>query len=287
MYKLVIIDIDGTLITEGRRIRKQTRKILKRVTEQGVYIALSTGRNKRMTNKILSKLNHKFIHACVGGAEIYDENHNYIYEANLSTSEVGDILNIIGHKDCCFQLTLNNGYHKFIASDKAKVYDIYGNNSIKHRIVNKYIGITSVEKIEDFYQDKYDHVNELIVAGEKKDLNEIKLLIENKFENIQARDDMWENYLFIGKRNNNKSNAMTKICAYYGVEVSEVIAIGNDCNDIDMIKDAGLGIAMGNSIEELKAVADDITYTNQQNGVAKALEHYIIEGNDDKINYKG
>ena len=72
-----------------------------------------------------------------------------------------------------------------------------------------------------------------------------------------------------------KGNMLQKICRHYSIDINNVVAVGDNLNDIDMIMKAGIGIAVGNAHDKLKAVADDITFTNENNGFAHICEKYI------------
>ncbi len=287
MYKLVVLDIDGTLLTPSRKITRKTKKVINKIIELGVIVVISTGRNKRLTTPIINKLKIDLMYACVGGTEIYGANHEVLFSANLKLKEIKNILDLLNDEDCFVQLTKDDGYYKYINSEVAKKYDAYESRSIKGKISNKYVGMQSVPNLDIFVNDDFHNSNEIIIGGPEETLIRIKDRIENNTVGIQVRNDLWDNYIFVGKENNSKASAIEWLCEYLDINVEEVIAIGDDVNDCDMLEKAGLGIAMGNASDIVKKSSNDITYTNKNNGVAYALEHYIIKGNKEKINYIG
>ena len=74
-----------------------------------------------------------------------------------------------------------------------------------------------------------------------------------------------------------KSKSILRLCEILNINIEEVIAIGDSYNDISMIETAGVGIAMGNGVQEIKEIADFITDTNENDGVAKAIKKYIFD----------
>ena len=83
-------------------------------------------------------------------------------------------------------------------------------------------------------------------------------------------------YLEIMPSNASKTSAIEVLCKKFNIQRSEIIAMGDNYNDIDMIEFAGLGIAMGNAPDEVKQYADDITLSNDEDGVAEAIKKYIL-----------
>ena len=96
-----------------------------------------------------------------------------------------------------------------------------------------------------------------------------------QFPDIQVVDGGFANLEF-NKAGISKATGVRFLSEYLGVSVNDVIAIGDSENDIEMLKIAGTGIAMGNAVEEAKAAADDITASNDEDGVAKAIEKYLL-----------
>lgn len=98
----------------------------------------------------------------------------------------------------------------------------------------------------------------------------------NSIIRLEIRDYLWDNYLFINRTGIKKSYGLQLLCEHFNIPMDQTIAIGDENNDIDMIKMAGLGIAMGNATHRVKEVADEITETNEDNGVSLALEKYLL-----------
>lgn len=75
----------------------------------------------------------------------------------------------------------------------------------------------------------------------------------------------------------NKASGLREVCKLYGINMSEVVAIGDSLNDVAMIREAGLGVAMGNAQEEVKKIADIVTATNDEDGVARVIQNFVLK----------
>ena len=122
---------------------------------------------------------------------------------------------------------------------------------------------------------KHDILKVSIYEPKVELYEEVRKAIEKSDSLSAVSSDI--NYLDINIKNVNKSSGVKSLAKYIDVELSEVICIGDNENDIDMIKDVGLGVAMANACEELLEVCDYVTTSNDECGVAKVVKDYIIE----------
>ena len=121
-------------------------------------------------------------------------------------------------------------------------------------------------------------VYQIVIAGKTDVILEIKSIIQQgDCSRIDIREHLWDRYLFINRKGGNKASAVERLCKYFGITMSEAITMGDDRNDIDMLEEAGLGIAMGNAHETIKKVADYVTASNEEDGVALALEKFLLK----------
>ncbi len=88
---------------------------------------------------------------------------------------------------------------------------------------------------------------------------------------------MWDGYVFIAPKNCRKIDGVKALCEYYNIDISEVVTMGDQMNDYDMIKGAGLGVAMGNAHEKIKEVANFVTKDNNNSGVAHAINKFVLK----------
>lgn len=287
MIKLVLLDLDGTLLESHTNVSKKNIKAVKAVLDKGIPVALLTGRNHHMTMKVVNKLKLPVYYCCVGGTEIYSPKHELIQENNLSLDEIKAALKIIKKEPCLIQITRRDGYFKYLTDTSAKKFEVFASNSIKDKVKSWFTRMSFVRDFEDYHHHIFDNSNEIVVGGELDVLERIKATIDQSSLGISCRMDMWPNYLFISKVHQSKGDAAAYLADYFGITTDEVMAFGDDYNDIDMLESVGYGIAMGNALDKVKAVSFDQTKSNKEDGVAYAIEHYILKGKKEKLNIRG
>jgi len=265
-YKLIAIDMDGTLLNSKKEISIRTFQAIQRAKEKGVNVVLATGRLLKSAELFAENLNlNSHILAC-NGAIIIDGSKNVVYNNPLDLTTVSKIMEI-GRK--------HQVYYHF--------YDercFYSNTYVKE-IVDYYSGRD--QKIDiHIIEDNIDILKIL-------DINIYKFLfIENNTNKLEKlREDIiqldmisttksWINNLEVMDRGVSKGAGLKILCDKLNIPSEDIIAIGDNENDLSMINFAGLGVSMGNGTELVKKEADYITLTNDEDGVAHIIEKFIL-----------
>ena len=268
MYKLIAIDMDGTLLTEDKKITTKTKDAIKTASNLGVKIVLTTGRPIQGIKQYLEELNltNKDDYVIALNGAFICRNDDY---SILSSNETltGKDLKYIYNK----VKALKTYFHAFTKDedlvDKKSKFSIAEEMRInlKVRVVN-FLG-----EIKDD-----DEILKVVLEEEKNVLDEItdkipKELFE-KYTVIRSVDFMLE----FMKKGCNKASGIEKLAQYLGISREEIIAIGDAGNDKEMIKYAGLGVAMGNAEDEIKNMADFITKSNEEDGVSYVIDKFIV-----------
>ncbi len=271
-YKLIAIDMDGTLLNKEKKVTDKTKEAIKRAQALGIYIVITTG---RIYSDIPFYKDYIGIEAPViasNGALIMDGDKT-IYKQNIS-KETNSFLIAISKK---FNL-------KFMLHTHDTLY-CYG---IRLTLFWKVIlRLTGNKNIKIQRLKSYVEVNNLIVNKEKEIIKfEIISLNKNKLELfkeevIRNKDievaSSSENNIEVTNKGVSKGNALKFLSDYLKIKKEEIIAIGDSENDISMIRYAGFGVAMGNAIEKVKSEAKYITRTNEEDGVATAIEELVSD----------
>lgn len=262
MYKAIFVDIDGTLVDEQKNISTRTKIAIENAKKLGIEIFICTGRQCNSARKFRDEIGANRYVVCTNGAQIYDlEKNIFLFNSYIDGEE--------SQKLCKLALE-NNMILKIDVDD--------------FRLVNKDVFCDDyVDEIKDFYEitqkNKISHI-----SISDKDANKIKLIedyIENcrytKIENKFIRMSKNDKYITVHcmNKNSSKGNAMAGLCKFLKIDLNDVIAIGDQKNDISMIKMAKLGVAMGNAEDLVKQSADIVTDTNENDGVAKVIEKII------------
>ncbi len=291
MYKFVAIDIDGTLLNSNGELSERTILAVKRVIEKGVRVVLTSGRVTNSVEMIAEKVNADKYLICDNGASIYDVAQNKtIWSREIEKSTVLDLI-----KTC-----IENDIYYMVFTDKEIIVKDLRHMALafykqRHNCKDeatgvtqfKYAGIEYIERIEKPIRrivvcDQDRTIYNSIVKKLTK-FNDIELMasphISNKIiKNSDKTIILSYSYAEILPKNANKWSAIKELISRIGgISESEVMAIGDNFNDVSMIENAGLGVAMNNGATVAKEVARVVAPTNDEDGVATVLERYILD----------
>lgn len=261
--------MDGTLLNSENKVSERTKRAIENAKDQGIHIVISTGRILKSAlhySKALGLENP--IIAC-NGAIIVDESQNVIYEKALGKDKVRDIANLakIEGVYCHFYDKLS--FYSCVRSEE--VLKFYNEGSKEMGIdVNVFDDIEEIMEIKDLNIYKFIFIDD---NGDKLQKLRSKL---DKLGNINTSSS-WENNIEAMGFNVSKGEALKSLCEILNIKAEEVIAIGDSENDLSMLKFAGLGVAMGNGDESIKKKSDYITDSNDEDGVAKVIEKFILK----------
>lgn len=266
MKKILAIDMDGTLLDSKNSISKEQLEFLEILSLNSDFeIVVTTGRPlpgvKHLISKKLFK-NIKIIGSNGGFIYSYDEG---IITQNIFEGHEIDEINKIGLKN-------NVG---LMLSDIENFYSV---TQEKHDIIEY---DASINKIEVVYENKQ-------ILKTKKKINRIVYFIKSELQSQVVKNiplSFYQKYNILLSQpylidflpyNTDKYIALKYLASYLNVDLENIIAIGDGHNDINMIKYAGISIAMDNAVQEIKDVADIITKSNDENGVMLALKEYVL-----------
>ncbi len=270
-FRLVAMDLDGTLYTDEKKITDETVKALEEVTAKGVKIVAATGRLFRdIPGEVKNLPGFSYGIAC-NGAAVLDHQGKVIYSDMISFDDYSGIARAVREEGMLLDVfTLDRIYRDI--SDRAKVdkLDILG--SMKRFMLG------SREDIDDLYaflEEKQLPLCKLTVNFPKGDVQRERLKeILKDFPEYTSVTGGYGNRE-LTKKTTTKGVALLRLAEKLGIPVEETMAMGDSGNDLDMIKKAGLGVAMGNAEPDILEVADYVTKTNEEDGVAFALREWI------------
>lgn len=270
-YKLICLDVDGTLYNEARVIPKENIEAIKEAYSRGILICIVTGRMYNYGALYGGKIGIDILTIGSNGAFVkYDDailNHDYMEEKTLF-----DMVDILKKYDV---LTHYNEWNTLI-SDR----DIGEGNGYldanSHLPEDRKIEIVITDDLKKTFRERKSKV-----------LKSVSFEFDDKEKFLRLREELKDHpdleaisstpfNLEIVKKGVSKARGIEKLIERLGILREEVIAIGDGENDIPMIRYAGMGVAMGNALEEVKAVADMVTDTNDRAGVAKAIRKLCL-----------
>ncbi|MDD4873605.1 MAG: Cof-type HAD-IIB family hydrolase [Dehalococcoidales bacterium] len=268
-YKLLVVDIDGTLVNKHGVISSVDAAALAKAKVGGVIVALSTGRVIKGSENIINELSLDGYHIFFDGAVVSDPAKNdVIYSKPIKPEIVKRAINFALANDIYLELYTTE---KFYA----------GKKNWSDLVHHYYFGIDPViVDLNEICMCERIVKAELISRSQKED-DEI-MMFKKEFDGSLrfslAHSPAYPNIEFMNivDPEVSKGEALKFMMAYYGVEKDEVIAIGDGHNDIPLLEVAGTKVAMGNAFDELKKVADYITIDVDNSGVAAAIDRFLF-----------
>lgn len=264
-YKMLAIDMDGTTLNSNHELSKRTISAIQIVYKMGLNVLFATGRMSSAVTKHINILGINGLIVSHNGALVLDvySNHIYLHDTVKKTivKEVVD-----------FYKSTESILH-FNDLDRVLVEKL-SDKSIKYAIE---LGI-ELELITSFY-NIFNEPTSLLLIHKKNTLNKFLDYMKQHFNQlfdyvfIPWDEDNW--MLQFLAPNTSKGAAVIDLAKKLNISQNEIISFGDSFNDMEMIRQCGFGVAMGNSCEELKYIADYVTKNNNQDGVAYVLEILI------------
>lgn len=269
-YKLIVCDMDGTLLTEDKKISDKNREVLKKAEEKGVRLAVATGRIYSSAKIYGEELGLQTPIISCNGALVRDsKTEETLFEAFIGEKEAEFVM------DVCEK---HNIYYHFYSD-----YEFF-TKELKYTSLNyqewnekqpegKKIDIQIIEKPKEVLDRGSKIYKFVILEDDQEKLNRVKLDL-SKNEALELSQSC-ENNIEVMTKGVSKGVALEELCKKLGISREQVIAFGDHYNDISMIEYAGMGVAMGNGVDQLKERADKVTSANYEDGVALALEEIL------------
>lgn len=274
MIKLVAIDIDGTLVNEEKVVTKNVHEAIQRAIDQGVKIVLCTGRPIEGIRPYLEELG-------LQNEEDYVISHNGACITRTDTNEVvvdvpmklEDIKELYEFgKNYPPDICVLNEEHFYMIFPKGTDPDIDESLIDESNTINMNLETISIEELTE-----ESHLLKLLYFGEKEEVNVIEQALPEEYRDRFYVVRSQEYLIEVMVQNTNKGTALEKLADHLGFTMDEVMAIGDGENDYEMIEAAGLGVVMDNGTHRLKGIANEITLSNEKDGVAHAFEKWVLK----------
>ncbi len=286
MYKLAAIDLDGTMLNQYGIVTQRTKQAIERTQQRGIEVIIASGRPMDSIKAIAEEIKSEKYFISGNGAIIYDiQNDEIIYENTLKKQKTLDIIKICEENSIYYNIYTEK---EIIAKNLQCNVLYYHKENLNKEEKNK-THINIVENIYDYIVDRDEKVVKITICDNNqvifnsimrklKEIEEIEVLEVSHMSRKIIRQGSVEVpieyfYTEISAQNVDKWNAIEFLKEKMQIKTEEIVAIGDNVNDKKMIENAGLGIAMGESTPVIKNVANQITGSNNEDGVAQALEN--------------
>ena len=273
MYKLVAIDLDGTLVTDDKKLTKKTIETIKEASEKGVKIMISSGRAFYRLEKFVDELGLRKEDQCTicfnGGMIVDNISKEILYSKNLEEEEVKELIQL--GRSLKLPIMIYGKDTHYVE----KVPEVVQEN--KKNLKGMHLKVVNFDELN--FNEKQNHIYKVCFIDKPETIVEKRKEISKEMMQKYEITSSVPEYLEIVKKGIKKSEAIKFVMEKYAIKQDEVMAIGDGENDVEMLSFAGLGIAMENAREYVKEFANDVTTSNNHDGVANAIEKYILREN--------
>ena len=256
-YKTVFSDIDGTLLNTKHQIPEDTKKKIQKINKEGIPYVLVSARMPKGMTAIRDELGAKSPMICYSGALVVDEEDNPIYSVAISKENAKNLCKRIQELNAKISINIYTN-DEWLVEDKEEYWAAQESD------------ITGVIPEEVSFEDGH----KILCMGNKEEIAQLEQQLIKEFPEIRIYRSK-DTYLEIMSMKASKSDAIHMLKNHFHVEREEIIAFGDNFNDIDMLQYAGLGVAMGNASDEVKQAADIVTDINDNEGERQILDKYF------------
>ncbi|MFC4023884.1 Cof-type HAD-IIB family hydrolase [Oceanobacillus longus] len=239
--KLIALDMDGTLLSDNHEVSERTVKAIEDAMNQGIHVVLSTGRGFQTCYPYAEQLKLQSYLITANGGQVWTVGKELLDQHLLETQLIEKLYN----------LGTQVGVNMWMISTS---------------------GVFRGEAPENFYDYEW-----LKFGCESQDKQKLDIMVQelSHYEGLELTNSLPTN-MEANPKGVSKARALHFLCDKIGITMKEVMAVGDSLNDIKMIQEAGIGVAMGNAQEAIKNVANHITDSNNEDGVAKAIESFAL-----------
>ena len=254
--KILLFDLDGTLLRNDKTLSEYTLETLSRCKEQGYLIGISTSRSEQNCRGFLREMNPDILIS--SGGALVRINEGILCSSSISVNETKGFIEAVRKicgMDCEITVDTLDAHYWNYKTDPKEQYKNWG---------------------ESIYTDFTDFQHEALkICVEIPDPSLAQKICE-RFSELDSQHFSDGDWYKFTKSGITKEKAISAVCEACHVDISEILAFGDDYVDIGMLKMCGTGVAMGNAVQEVKDIADAITLSNEEDGVAAYLERWII-----------
>ena len=286
MVKLIALDMDGTVLTPSHEISKRTKNAIDQAMERGIQVVIATGRAFYEAHSIIKKAGLKLPYICLNGAEVRNEATEILSTSALNHELIEEVTEVFKSEGLFYQIYTERAvYTTNVERDIEIFMNLSGQtehapseDTVRKFMQNRIEKGTLIET--DDYKDIFEREEENVLKFLASSSSNAKLVRAknelNDIGNLAVSSSSTGN-IELTQENAQKGIALETIAETLNIDMTDVMAVGDNLNDISMLKRAGYSVAMGNAASEVKAITDKVTKTSTEDGVAIAIEETLAE----------
>lgn len=270
--QLIALDLDGTTLNSEGKLTSFTEKTLNRATEKGIHVVIATGRvHSALPKEVVNVSGIEYAITSNGAAITNLRKDKLIYENCIEPKALESIYQLLNQHEFMVEVFLKGKAYveKHIFDNLEKVGIPESSMLYVRRTRQPYVDVLNM-LIK--HKENIENIN--INFGNQKDKEYMREKLI-KLKGVTITSSM-EHNLEIGGATTSKASALKELCNKLGIKTEQIMACGDSPNDEAMMKVAGLAVAMGNAKGSIKSIAKYITGTNDEDGVATAIERFVL-----------
>ncbi|WP_078431210.1 Cof-type HAD-IIB family hydrolase [Metabacillus halosaccharovorans] len=265
-YKMIVLDLDDTLLRDDHSISVRTKDALMKAQELGVKVVLASGRPTFGMRHIAQELNldhyGSFILSFNGGKIINCSTEEEMFSSTLSPEAIHKLYEVSVREGVFIHTYLGD---EIITQDENPYTDIEANlTGLPIKIVPNFVNAVNEPVVKS------------LMVGPPEQLKEVERKLQTELADEFSIMRSKPYFLEFTEKGVTKGTSLDQLIQACGIKREEIIAIGDSYNDLSMIEFAGLGVAMGNAPDDIKEIANFVTESNMNDGVAKVVEEFIL-----------
>ena len=262
MYKLIALDMDGTLLNNEHKLTRYTKEILLKIYNKGIKIVLASGRPYQSMNLFVKELGFEIPLIATNGSLVKSSTGEIIAQETIPTDDVYQLLNYTKENDIYTSLYFHDSICIDRITEKSDVH--FKIEMVEPRVVGDLNTVLDREPIN------------ILLSINEESMKGIITELEEGFSKRLCVVQSSDSHIDIMAKDITKGFGLHKLLEKYGLETEDVIAFGNNFNDLAMLEEAGCGVAMANAPQGVKERADKIAGDNNEDAVAIMLEEIFL-----------
>ncbi len=260
-YKLVAIDLDDTLLDSEKKFSVRGKKAITQAMKQGVHVVLVSGRAYQSINIYNKQLGIQDYTICLAGGQVVDKNEDIVFSANLPPVEAKQVMRWAALRNIHYQVYLEDGLHY---PKKSQFSDFYERQC-------------SIKGTEDPHLLEKEPIltPKILFVDTVENIARYRQEVEQMFPEFLVQNSQLE-YLEVLNPETSKATGVDFVAKKLGILPEQVMAIGDSDIDASMMDYAGMGVAVANARPHILEIADFVTDSCDNDGVAKAIEKFVI-----------
>ena len=271
IYRLLALNIDGTLLRSNGRLQSSTKEAIEFVQNKEVYVTLVTNRHFQSAKKLAKALKLDSYLITHSGAFIANQLDQPLFVRRIPEDRTFNLIQVLENFSCNVRII----HERFSIGNRKKIQTNLMSKTLLNTADPLFYPIQFVESLGDTLRDEPVAAPKIdIFFGEPSELTEVQQLLTSNFpevEVIKVNDAKLE----VLPKGVSKATSLLALGNHLNIKKEEMVVIGSGLDDMEMIEEAGLGVAMGNSPFEVKRKADWITRSNDEQGVAYMVKEHF------------